>query len=655
MRRNPNDRRRLNLKSRSPSSQSIRSKRSKLRAKYRSEFGPNWASDPRAKMQYNAEADSMGVSPQQMLTYVTGAGFSAGDRKQMRNANRKRKRKQAAAMAKMPGYPAGYASRVLGSKGKRFQAGGKKTRYSNRYPNRSKYAGGGKRKLPFGGMNYVVGNVKNQRQYNAARVKFRSSSDKFKNRKWQTPIGPGVSTWKTGGPYKASGALLAGKRPYIGMEPSFGFTGAEMRAAKSNPKRRRKSGKRKANPTAKKAMALYHSGKAPTLKAAWKMARSNGSRKTRRNMRTRRNGLAFVRGNPGIVSQIKARSMAAVPVVVYGAAAGAVHAGLSASGFTATIADNFAKIPVVGPPVADNAPFTLQGVVVGVLGGTLVGAVVGARGGNIVNAVLPIFGSAVAVGAGFDAFSAVLDRFDAQANAQVEAEIAAEIDAPLAAAEQEAAAAGLAGIAFDGGALNGIAFEGGALNGLAFEGGALNGLAFEGGALNGIDNLGDGMAYEVAPLTAGTPSVGSSDYNQASLADAHYCGADMSPAEGNALTNGRNGFIHTYGTAPFRMGRDVVGASHLAGREGHRWGWLIKMVGWERTCAIAKMPASQRVATIRQLRQAAVKAFDKIKAQSEAAIAQQTAEAQKAESDYAAMAGQGESDLFGDSALFMSA
>ena len=337
------------------------------------------------------------------------------------------------------------------------------------------------------------------------------------------------------------------------------------------------------------------------------------------------------------------------------AAAGAVHAGLSASGFTATIADNFAKIPVIGAPIADNAPFTLQGVVVGVLGGTLIGAVVGARGGNVINAVLPVFGSAVAVGAGFDAFTAVLDRFDAQSDAQVEAEIAAEIDAPLAAAEQEAAAAGLAGIAFEGGALNGIAFEGGALNGIAFEGGALNGLAFEGGALNGIDNLGDGMAYEVAPLTAGTPTVGASDYNQASLADAHYCGADMSPAEGNALMNGRDGFISTYGVPPFRMGRDVIGASHLAGREGHRWGWMVKMIGWERTCAIAKMPASQRVATIRQLRQAAVKAFDKIKAQSDAAVAAQTAEAEKAESDYAAMAGAASGDLFGDPALFMSA
>lgn len=600
MRRNPNDRRRLNLKSRSAASQKIREQRKALRAKYASQFGPNWYTDSRAKSQYNAEAASKGVSPQDMLTYVTSKSFSGAERKQMRNANRSRKRKQAAVMAGLPGYPKGYASRVLSSKGRRFQAGGKKTRYSSRYPGR---------KLPFGGMDYIVGAPKNQRKYNAARVKFRSSSDEFKNRKWQPPIGPGKSTWKTSGPYKASGALLRGKRPYIGMEPSFGFTAAEMKAARKNGKRRR----------------------------------------------ARRNGLAFVRSNPGILAQIRERSMAAVPVVVYGAAAGAVHAGLSASGFTATIADNFAKIPVIGAPIADNAPFTLQGVVVGVLGGTLVGAVVGARGGNIINAVLPVFGSAVAVGAGFDAFTAVLDRFDARSDAEVEAEIAAEIDAPLAAAEREAAAAGLAGIAFDGGALNGIAFEGGALNGLAFEGGALNGLAFEGGALNGIDNLGDGMAYEVAPLTAGTPTVGASDYSQASLADAHYCGADMSPAEGNALMNGRNGFISTYGVAPFRMGRDVVGASHLAGREGHRWGWMVKMIGWERTCAIAKMPASQRVATIRQLRQAAVKAFDKIKAQSDAAVAAQTAEAEKAESDYAAMAGAASGDLFGDPALFMGA
>jgi hypothetical protein len=79
------------------------------------------------------------------------------------------------------------------------------------------------------------------------------------------------------------------------------------------------------------------------------------------------------------------------------------------------------------------------------------------------------------------------------------------------------------------------------------------------------------------------------------------------------------------------------------------------MIGWERTCAIAKMPAAQRVATIRQLRSAAVKAFDAVKSQADAAVAQQTAEAQKAESDYASLAGAGSGDLFGDPAVFMSA
>lgn len=620
MRRNPNDRRRLNLMSRSSASQQRRAKRKAARAKMRAKYGADWYNKESGQAAYANEpgfGGKDGWNPKRMLTYVTGKSFSDAEKQRMRNANAKRKRKAAQKMASLPGYPKGYASRVLGSKGKRFRASGKRTRYLSQFPTRSKYAGGGPRKTPIMG-NYIVGNVKNQQKYNKAREDYRNKremSDFFQDHTWLPPIGPGVSTWKTDGPYKASGALLRGARDYPGMAGDFGFTGKELKAA-----------------------------------AKARKANRNGRRR-----RARRNGLAFVRRNPGILAQIRERSMAAVPVVVYGAAAGAVHAGLSASGFTATIADNFAKIPVIGAPIADNAPFTLQGVVVGVLGGTLIGAVVGARGGNVINAVLPVFGSAVAVGAGFDAFTAVLDRFDAQSDAQVEAEIAAEIDAPLAAAEQEAAAAGLAGIAFEGGALNGIAFEGGALNGIAFEGGALNGLAFEGGALNGIDNLGDGMAYEVAPLTAGTPTVGASDYNQASLADAHYCGADMSPAEGNALMNGRDGFISTYGVPPFRMGRDVIGASHLAGREGHRWGWMVKMIGWERTCAIAKMPASQRVATIRQLRQAAVKAFDKIKAQSDAAVAAQTAEAEKAEADYAAMAGAASGDLFGDPALFMSA
>ncbi len=115
---------------------------------------------------------------------------------------------------------------------------------------------------------------------------------------------------------------------------------------------------------------------------------------------------------------------------------------------------------------------------------------------------------------------------------------------------------------------------------------------------------GDGMAWEVAPLSASQESL---DYSQASLADANLSGADFSADEGQNLLNGTYG--SAYGLPPRRQAGHTRGPSHLAGRPGHRWGWLVQLVGMHKARQIAALSPSQRVALIARLRAAAVRTF----------------------------------------------
>lgn len=141
-----------------------------------------------------------------------------------------------------------------------------------------------------------------------------------------------------------------------------------------------------------------------------------------------------------------------------------------------------------------------------------------------------------------------------------------------------------------------------ALGGLALD---FGGLGMDLGAL-ALENpgYGDGMAWEVAPLSASQESL---DYSQASLADANLSGADFSADEGQHLLNGTYG--SAYGLPPRRQAGHTRGPSHLAGRPGHRWGWLVQLVGMNKARQIAALPPNQRVALIARLRAAAVRTF----------------------------------------------
>ena len=145
----------------------------------------------------------------------------------------------------------------------------------------------------------------------------------------------------------------------------------------------------------------------------------------------------------------------------------------------------------------------------------------------------------------------------------------------------------------------------------------LGGLALENLGALALEN--DGMAYEVAPLTA---SAGDLDYSGADLADAYYSGADFDAAEGQALINGRGEWMRRFGATPRSTRRFKGRASHLAGRHGHRWGWLVKMVGFQRARAIASLPPKKRLSVLRSLRANAIATWKQIQVQDDAIAAQ---------------------------------
>lgn len=154
----------------------------------------------------------------------------------------------------------------------------------------------------------------------------------------------------------------------------------------------------------------------------------------------------------------------------------------------------------------------------------------------------------------------------------------------------------------------------GMFGGIALENGHLHGIAMENEGMFGGLGYGDGMAYQTASLIPPSFSgfdQGVSDYAGSSPADALYSGADLDMEEGQAACAGQSAYQAKFGHPPVRisaMGGQVT-HSHLAGRQGHRWGWLVKMVGFNRFQQIAALPPAQRLAILRKMRAAALAAY----------------------------------------------
>ena len=125
----------------------------------------------------------------------------------------------------------------------------------------------------------------------------------------------------------------------------------------------------------------------------------------------------------------------------------------------------------------------------------------------------------------------------------------------------------------------------------------------------GVD-LGDGMAYDVVPLQQDL------GYGNASFGDALAAPDDLSVEEGDAALAGPRQWCNRFGQCPvIRTARG--GMSPMAGRPGHRFGWLIKLIGFQRFQQLAAMPPGARVGLIAEMKQqAAALADQRIAAQS---------------------------------------
>jgi hypothetical protein len=97
-----------------------------------------------------------------------------------------------------------------------------------------------------------------------------------------------------------------------------------------------------------------------------------------------------------------------------------------------------------------------------------------------------------------------------------------------------------------------------------------------------------------------------SEYADAMAGDAQYSGADFSAAEGQALMDGPAAWMKRFGKPAKRATGVRSSMSRHAGKEGHRWGWLIKLVGMEKAKQIAALPPEKRLAVIDGLRKQAI-------------------------------------------------
>ena len=117
---------------------------------------------------------------------------------------------------------------------------------------------------------------------------------------------------------------------------------------------------------------------------------------------------------------------------------------------------------------------------------------------------------------------------------------------------------------------------------------------------------GPGMDYGAACM---------SEYADAETADAADSGADFSEEEGQALMDGPLAWLRRFGRAPKRMTGVRGSKSRHAGRAGHRWGWLIKLVGMDRAAKIAALSPEKRLKVIAALRKQAVDSLSTIMAE----------------------------------------
>jgi hypothetical protein len=98
-------------------------------------------------------------------------------------------------------------------------------------------------------------------------------------------------------------------------------------------------------------------------------------------------------------------------------------------------------------------------------------------------------------------------------------------------------------------------------------------------------------------------------YQDASPGDALHSGADFDASEGDAMMRGAHHWFRRFGHPTKRRAGPRKTHSQHAGKQGHRWGWCIKMLGFDNCRKIAMLPPHQRVQVLKGLRQQALSAL----------------------------------------------
>jgi len=358
---------------------------------------------------------------------------------------------------------------------------------------------------------------------------------------------------KTPAAKKARAAFLA----RVGAKKAGRKAPAAAAAAAAGAKApaRKASGKGKAT-SGMSAMAIFRSGQASSLKEAWAIVKGGkagakapaGKAKGRRA--AKKNPYGF-RRNGGLSDSYDFLKQRVATRDGLMAAGTAIAVGAGFFYVTPMLADNVGRIPVVGQyveRVMDVAPYTLSGLLLG----------------------------AAAVAAGYYTGQSRLGWGLAAASAG-------------------------AGISFDTlGYLNGRS----GMGAIAYSGPAY-------GALE-VTNPGYGSLMVTNPGYGADEAAAASEYVDATEADAFQSTEDFDEDEGQALLGGPRAFFQRFGRPARVASRGQSVYSRHAGKPGHKWGFLIKLLGFRRVAEIAAMPAQQRLATLGDIRARCIAAFNSL-------------------------------------------
>jgi hypothetical protein len=140
---------------------------------------------------------------------------------------------------------------------------------------------------------------------------------------------------------------------------------------------------------------------------------------------------------------------------------------------------------------------------------------------------------------------------------------------------------------------------------------------------------------------------GLEEYNDTMETDSAVSGNDFDETEGRALLQGPRSWWKMFGRPGKRMyNRNRGSHSRHAGRQGHRWGWLIKLVGFSGAKQIAAMAPQARLRVIQQM---------KAQAQATLAKAAQTQQSQLSDMSEMSYQGVGGAGSFGSYGALMYA